>query len=1210
MVKVRNQSLWLWLLVAACLVPPGAATSQAGWLAQLEGDSPETIDAPEPTDPGTLPPGPDSVPPEQPSFNLPSELPADATLAIEGSASMEAITDALVQQFQQMFANTQVTLTEQPSEVALANLQAGEADVAAIGRSLTDEQLAQGLIEVPVSREKIAVIVSPDNPFQGQIEAEDFVRIFRGELTNWVELGGPDLPIRFIDRPETSDTRVALGEYDIFNGDLSTGGNVVQVPNDSTAEVVAALGDNGVGYAIASQVIDQTNVRVLGMHNTLPDDPRYPYSQPRNYVYTEASPLAPEAEAFLALATNAQGQAAVAQAKAAEAAAVAAADLADQVNAVRPNGEGFVTGDPNGNLAFWNMDGTSAGETVAAHTGPVTALAFSADGQRLISGGADGTIRFWDAVGNPVGDPINAGNGPVTSLTVKPDGSFVSASADGTIQPWDSMGNPAGAPITGHTDTVRDMAVSSDGNTLITASDDGSIRRWNAQDGAPIGEPLTGHQGAVRAVAVKPDGRFFSGGADATVRSWNADGSPTAEPVPVSGPVNAIATNAEGTNIAVGDETGAIQYLSGEGLPVGPPVTDVGAAVDDLAFTPDGERLVVTAGDAPQLRDGTGQIVPIPTTEEASDGATPATNGLPPELLDLWEQIKRLPPQVLWIIPVAVLGLLLWGLLSSFRRDEEDEQIDDIGGLPETAVTPTLPPDTGNVEVDAFVADDFAVNETGPIDTSLTQAKQMLAEGVQLGKTGQYQASLDCFNKAIEMADLERLKAAAAGTTLVGATTVIARGLAGRGTAFANLDRNQEALSSLNRALEMDPNNVAAWIGKGNVLAQLGQLDEALFCFDKAIELNSSIAAAWQGKGKALQKMGREAEARKCFAKADELGGVAEDIPIDLGTPAGSIPIPSDITDSNGDYPATPPATGFTDVPMRPSGRPPGPSAPATPPDELPSREFASTPGITPGPIPTDAPPLEQPVQPDPSTPIGHIGITPPEVPIDPSVEVPPNLLAALEDLPDEGAVIPTPPQPERPSRPIGETTYPPMGSSSGTESAAYPPMGSSSGNRPGIAPPVPPPPPSRLPSPPVEPASAIADTDLPDDVQEALVYLPDEPDEPDPDAPMVDPIAVPPEVLAIMEGDSDIPAKEETPEETVADPMAEFFGNDPTVSMRPPAAKPVPAPPPNPSAAVVESPSPTPDEGIDPALEGLPPEVLEALRGIPADSPDSFGLS
>lgn len=1190
MVQVRNRSLFVLLLVTACLAPPVLANSSNRWLAQGGVDNPDAVENPDqtapPSDPGeTLPAPPDNTSPELlPSFSAPEQLPEGSDLTIEGSSSMQVITDTLLEQFQQTYPNARVTLVEQAAEVALQNLLAGTTDLAALGRALSDEQQAQGLTAVPVSREKIAVIVSEDNPFQGEIEAEDFVRIFRGEITNWLEVGGPDVPIRFVDRPETSDTRAALADYEIFGGDLTTGDNVDRVSADSTAEVVAALGDNGISYAIASQVIGQENVRVLGMHNTMPDDPRYPYSQPRNYVYRSGETLPPEAEAFLALATNAQGQELVAQAKAAEAADVAAADLANQINAVRPNGQGFVTGDRSGNIYFWNIDGTPAGDPVSAHVGPVTALAFSGDGQRLISGGADGTIRLWDAVGNPVGEPINAGNGPVTSLTVQPDGSFISASADGTLQRWDNTGNPVGAPITGHTDTVRDIALTNDGTTLVTASDDGTIRRWNTQDGTPIGEPLLGHQGAVRALATKPNGSFFSGGADATVRYWNADGGQVNEPVQVPGPVNAIATNAEGTSVAIGDETGSLQYLSGEGIPVGPAITDVGAPIDDLAFTPDGQRLVVTAGAEPQLRDSTGQVIPIPipTTTVEQEEET-GIEGIPPELADLWQRIRQLPPQLLWIIPVAVLGLLLLGLLRSFRQDTEELEEDEVVGiLPETAPgpEPTLEHDSGS----GFTAEDF-----GTVDASLAKAKQTLAEGVNLGNSGRYQEALDRFNKAIELADLERLKAAAAGTTLAGANTVIARGLARRGTAMINLGRTDEALSSLNRALEMDPDDLAAWIGKGNVLAQTGQLDEALFCFDKAIELNPNVAAAWQGKGKTLQKMGRDAEARKCFAEAHSLGGVNEEIPIDLGTPISITQPPADAFESG--YSGFSSETSMPDS-VRPAAKPPISTGPATVPAD---QDWSTSPGITPGPAVASPPSPNQPSQPSLSAPIGPIGIAPPEATVDPSGELPPDLLAAIESLPYEDEALASSSPSEQPAAPIANPPYRPMGSSSANTPTSDRPIAPIN-TRPPVA------------------DLVDDDPDIPQDVKAALEYLPDEAEAPDPNAPAEAPIEVPPEVQAILAGDSDIPAVEEKAETAVADPMAEFFGDDPAVSMRsqsqssPPVTAERSANSLRPVADTAAQ-SDQPDEGGDPALAGLPPEVLEALRGIPEDSPDSFNL-
>jgi WD40 repeat protein len=45
----------------------------------------------------------------------------------------------------------------------------------------------------------------------------------------------------------------------------------------------------------------------------------------------------------------------------------------------------------------------------------------------------------------------------------------------------------------GHTDTVENAAFSPDGKRIVSASDDGTLRLWDAATGHPIGQPLQGH---------------------------------------------------------------------------------------------------------------------------------------------------------------------------------------------------------------------------------------------------------------------------------------------------------------------------------------------------------------------------------------------------------------------------------------------------------------------------------------------------------------------------------------------------------------------------------------------------------------------------------------------------------------------------------------------------------------------------------------------
>jgi phosphate transport system substrate-binding protein len=240
-------------------------------------------------------------------FIVPSSLPADTKINIDGSNSMAILDQALSQDFKKKFAGSNVTLSNEGTNAAIEKLEQGKVDLASIGRALTPEEKAQGLSATSIGREKIAIVVGSENPFRGNITFAQFAKLFRGEITDWSELGGQPGPIRFIDRPETSDTRQAFRNYPVFNqAEFVAGSNTETLTEDSTDAMVAKLGKDGIGYAIAHQVLNRPGVQVISMHKTLPDDPRYPFSQPRGFAY-KGTPK-PAVQAFLGFTAAPEGQ--------------------------------------------------------------------------------------------------------------------------------------------------------------------------------------------------------------------------------------------------------------------------------------------------------------------------------------------------------------------------------------------------------------------------------------------------------------------------------------------------------------------------------------------------------------------------------------------------------------------------------------------------------------------------------------------------------------------------------------------------------------------------------------------------------------------------------------------------------------------------------------------------------------------------------------
>jgi phosphate transport system substrate-binding protein len=258
------------------------------------------------------------------TFPLPTSVPNGTTVKIAGSSGMAAISQALKQGFEGKFPGSAIASQTSDANTAIKQLLDGKVDLAAISRPLTADEKAAGLVDVPISRDKIAVVVSANNSFKGELTDEQFAKIFRGEITDWSQIGGQPGAIRVIDRPETSDLRQSFKGYPIFAGNFATGANAVALPQDNTDEMLKALGSNGVGYATARQVLDKPGIRVISMWGTPPTDPRYPFSQPFAYVYKGQNP-SPAVQAFLGYASAPEVQPAVDQAKIGSLPAVSAA---------------------------------------------------------------------------------------------------------------------------------------------------------------------------------------------------------------------------------------------------------------------------------------------------------------------------------------------------------------------------------------------------------------------------------------------------------------------------------------------------------------------------------------------------------------------------------------------------------------------------------------------------------------------------------------------------------------------------------------------------------------------------------------------------------------------------------------------------------------------------------------------------------------------
>jgi phosphate transport system substrate-binding protein len=175
-----------------------------------------------------------------------------STVAVKGSDTMVILGQRWAEHFMKENPGVTVQVTGGGSGTGIAALINGTTDICEASRPMKDKEKADlrtkrslEAVEKKVALDALAVYVNDKSPLQ-EISIPQLSKIYKGEVKNWKEVGGPDKKIVLYGRENNSGTYGYFKEHVLAEKDFAP---AVQTLAGTSAVVNAVKGDEaGIGY--------------------------------------------------------------------------------------------------------------------------------------------------------------------------------------------------------------------------------------------------------------------------------------------------------------------------------------------------------------------------------------------------------------------------------------------------------------------------------------------------------------------------------------------------------------------------------------------------------------------------------------------------------------------------------------------------------------------------------------------------------------------------------------------------------------------------------------------------------------------------------------------------------------------------------------------------------------------------------------------------
>lgn len=235
------------------------------------------------------------------------------SITMNGSTTVFPIAQRWAELYMDMHPNVNISVEGTGSGNGIAALIDGTTDIANSSREIKSSEIEKAKekgvnpTEIQIALDGLAIVVHPEVDVSN-LTKEQVKQIFFGEIKNWKELGGQDLPIVVVTRDTSSGTYGAFVELALGNEEKIVSSALVQGSNQAVKNVIGttrgSIGYIGLGYVDSSV----KTVKLDGIEPNVENVLNHSYGLGRKlYMYTNGEPKG-EVKNFIDYCLSEEGQ--------------------------------------------------------------------------------------------------------------------------------------------------------------------------------------------------------------------------------------------------------------------------------------------------------------------------------------------------------------------------------------------------------------------------------------------------------------------------------------------------------------------------------------------------------------------------------------------------------------------------------------------------------------------------------------------------------------------------------------------------------------------------------------------------------------------------------------------------------------------------------------------------------------------------------------